>query len=53
MSSAKYLVDHLKEVPVYVIPCISIDRNAGGIQLFGALLHRQHGALCLQLACLD
>ena len=27
MSSAKYLVDHLKEVPVHVIPCIAIDRS--------------------------
>jgi nitroreductase len=27
MSSAKYLVDHLKEVLVHVIPCIAVDRS--------------------------
>jgi nitroreductase len=31
IASLKYLVDHLKEVPVHVIPCIAVDRSEGAM----------------------
>jgi nitroreductase len=49
VSSAQYLVEHLKDVPVHVIPCIAArtegEPTVVQSAVWGQLL-QQHGALC-------
>ncbi len=57
-ESAKYLVDNLRNVPIFVISCIESEVMVQMFQLdlkvrFGDLLLLQFGVLCLLLGCMD